>query len=109
MKYFIVGALIACFTVTVASSKDERELKMRIASVLKEKRANRLFRKGTDTITFPVFTDDPLLCCSKARSFFRCHSLSQPPKYLSINAIVASGSKSPDIQIAILLGTYHCL
>ena len=39
MKYFIVGALIACFTVTVASSKDERELKMRIASVLKEKRA----------------------------------------------------------------------
>ena len=33
MKYFIVGALIACFTVTVASSKDERELKMRIASV----------------------------------------------------------------------------
>ncbi|HBJ09440.1 MAG TPA: class A beta-lactamase, partial [Coprobacter fastidiosus] len=39
MKYFIVGVLIACFTVTVASSKDERELKMRIASVLKEKRA----------------------------------------------------------------------
>ena len=32
MKYFIVGALIACFTVTVASSKDERELKMRISS-----------------------------------------------------------------------------
>ena len=39
MKYFIVGVLIACFTVTVASSKNERELKMRIASVLKEKRA----------------------------------------------------------------------
>ena len=44
-------------------------------------RVNRLFRKGTDTITFPVFTDDPLLCCSKARSFFRCHSLSQPPQF----------------------------
>ena len=60
MKYFIVGVLIACFTVTVASSKNERELKMRIASVLKEKRAivgvavlygdNRLFEvnRGDD-------------------------------------------------------------
>ena len=39
MKYFIVGVLIACFAVTEAFSKEERELKMRIASVLKERKA----------------------------------------------------------------------
>ena len=64
MKYFIVGVLIACFTVTVASSKNERELKMRIASVLKEKRAivgvavlygeNRLFE--VNRVVFPMMS-----------------------------------------------------
>ena len=39
MKYFLVGVLIACFTVTEAFSKEERELKMRIASVLEGKKA----------------------------------------------------------------------
>lgn len=49
MKYFIVGVLIACFTVTVAFSKDERELKMRIASVLEGKKA---------TVGVAVFSGD---------------------------------------------------
>lgn len=49
MKYFIVGVLIACFTVTVAFSKDERELKMRIASVLEGKKA---------TVGVSVFYED---------------------------------------------------
>ena len=31
------------------------------------------------------------------------------PKYFSIMSIASSKSKSPDIQMAILLGTYHCL
>ena len=30
---------------------------------------------------------------------------SNPPKYLSINSIILSDSKSPEIQIAILFGT----
>ena len=49
MKYFLVGVLIACFTVTEAFSKEERELKMRIASVLEGKKA---------TVGIAVFSED---------------------------------------------------
>ena len=32
-----------------------------------------------------------------------------PPKYFSITATISSGLKSPDKQMAMLLGTYHWL
>ena len=39
MKYFIIGILTAFFTVTTAFSKKEKELKVRINSVLEGKKA----------------------------------------------------------------------
>lgn len=96
MKYFIVGVLIACFAVTEAFSKEERELKMRIASVLKERKAtvgiavlygdNRLFEVNRGDYPMMSVCKFPLASCSFLIIFIKIIFLSIP-RYLFGNRI----------------------